>query len=142
MKAKTPISVALGGALERFADGWRWSDGMPEPRVRDMLLADIAPNFRVVSGKVEIPARWREARYWPNGRIDTQAAEEIAALIADAGRRSPIYAEGLAERLDAPRLKVHGYVIDVAQWDEVMREPCGVWWDKQHEDEILERARR
>src|SRR5438128_10943090 len=65
-----------------------------------MLLSDVAPSFRCCQHRgatcVEIPARWRDARYWPNGRVDTQAALAIAGLLRDAGTRHPIYAEGLA----------------------------------------------
>lgn len=145
-----PLAITLGGALQRYPDGWRWSDGTPERRVRDMLLADVAPNFRCQgygSGPdrrtcVEIPARWRtEERYWPSGRIDDQAALAIEALLRECGQRAAIYAEGLAEALDDHRLRIDGWIIDVAQWDAVMREPCGVWWDRAHEADILARAR-
>ena len=140
-----PLSTTLGGALQRYPDGWRWSDGTPEPRVRDMSLSDVAPNFRCCNRGgityVEIPAGWRQARYWPGGRIDTQAAQAIESLLAECGEHAPIYAEGLAEALDDHRLTTHGWLVDVAQWDAVMREPCGVWWDKAHEAEILARAR-
>ena len=50
MMTDTILSTALGGALQRRPDGWYWRDGTPEPRVRDMLLNDIAPNFRVMKG--------------------------------------------------------------------------------------------
>lgn len=140
-----PLSITLGGTLQRYADGWRWSDGTPEPRVRDMLFSHNAPNFRCCNRGgvtyVEIPARWREPRYWPGGRVDTQAANEIDALLREAGKRSPIYLEGLAEALDDHRITGDGWMVDVAQWDAVMREPCGCWWDKEHEADILARAR-
>lgn len=140
-----PLSTTLGGTLQRHTDGWRWSDGTPEPRVRDMMLSHVAPNFRCgLHGGVtcvEIPARWRDARYWPGGRIDTQAAVQIDDLLRECGRRSPIYLEGLAEALDDHRLTGDGWIVDVAQWDAVMREQCGAWWDQQHEAEIFARAR-
>ncbi|MBM3571198.1 MAG: hypothetical protein FJX52_02395 [Alphaproteobacteria bacterium] len=141
-----PLSTTLGGTLQRHADGWHWSDGTPETRVRHMLLSHVAPNFRC--GRhgsitcVEIPARWRQdARYWPGGRIDTDAAAAIDSLIRECGKREPIFLEGLAEALDDHRLTGDGYIVDVAQWDAVMREPVGVWWDKSDEDAILARAR-
>lgn len=140
-----PISTTLGGALHRYPEGWRWSDGTPEPRVRDMLLSDIAPNFRCITYAdityVEIPAGWRQGRYWPNGRVDPDAASAIDGLLRECGQRSPIYAEGLAEALDDHRLTTAGWLVDIAQWDAVLREPCGVWWDNAHEKEILTRAR-
>lgn len=140
-----PFYCALGGTIERYSDGWKWRDGQPEPRIRDMMLADVAPNFRCCRRGnvtyVEIPASWRSRRYWPNGRIDTQAAAEIEKLLHEAGERSAIYAEGLAEQLDDHRLSIDGWLVDVAQWDAVMREHCGCWWDKECESEILDRAR-
>jgi hypothetical protein len=140
-----PLSKTLAGALERWPDGWRWSDGTREPRIRDMLLTEIAPNFRCCRRSdvtyVEIPARWREARYWPGGRVDPDAANAIADLLAECGRKRAIYAEGLAEPLNDHRLTVDGWIVDVAQYDAVMREPCGAWWDKQHEQDILAHAR-
>lgn len=134
----TVISTVLDGTLQRHADSWRWRDGAPEPRVRDMLVADNAPNFRVSRGMVEIPRDWRSSRYWPTGqgrhRVDPQAAEEITRLIQDIGQPGAVYA-------DAPDQATHqGYLIPVAQWDAAMREPCGVWWDAQDEAAILDRA--
>jgi hypothetical protein len=113
--------------------------------VRDMLLSEVAPNFRCCNRGgityVEIPAGWRASRYWPGSRIDTQAAMEIDVLLREAGMRSEIYLEGLAEALDDHRPTGDGWLVDIAQWDALMREPCGCWWDKEREAEILARAR-
>lgn len=141
-----PLSTTLGGALHRYPEGWQWSDGTPEPRVTDMQLSHVAPNFRCANYGgvtcVEIPARWRQdARYWPDRRIDEQAAAQIDSLIRECGKRQAIYLEGLAEALDDHRLTGDGWTVDAAQWDAVMREPCGCWWDKKHEDDIFARAR-
>jgi len=138
----TILSTTLGGALQRRPDGWYWRDGTPEPRVRDMLLNDIAPNFRVLRGAVEIPDDWRVPRHWPNGRVDDDAAEAIGRLVSDLGKPGPIYADGLAETLDEPLAHVHGYTVPVAQWDAAMREPCGTWWDRAYEADILGIAKR
>lgn len=136
------LSTTLGGALQRRPDGWYWRDGTPEPRVRDMLLNDIAPNFRVQGGTVEIPHDWRAPRHWPNGRIDNDAAEAIGRLIGDLGKPGAIYADGLAEALDEPLAHVHGHTVPIAHWDAAIREPCGTWWDREHEADILDTARR
>ena len=140
-----PLSTTLGGTLQRHPQGWCWSDGTPEPRVRDMLLSHLAPNFRCCDRGgityVEIPARWRDARYWPGGQIDASAAQEIDALLRECGQRSAIYLEGLAEALDDHRLTGEGWRVDIAQWEAVMREPVGCWWDKREEADILPRAR-
>src|SRR6185312_4739980 len=125
------LHATLGGTLERHADGWRWRDGTPAPEVTDMLLDSISPNFRCSAGCVEIPHDWRKASYWPGSRIDTQAANAIAELIRDAGAASRIYAEGLAEWLDDHRLRKHGWVVPIAQWDAAMRELCGAWWPEE-----------
>ena len=138
----TILSTTLGGALQRRPDGWYWRDGTPEPRVRDMLLNDIAPNFRVQGGTVEIPHDWRAPRHWPNGRIDNDAAEAIGRLIGDLGKPGAIYADGLAEALDEPLAHVHGHTVPIAHWDAAIREPCGTWWDREHEADILDTARR
>ena len=138
----TILSTTLGGALQRRPDGWYWRDGKAEPRVRDMLLNDIAPNFRVMGSVVEIPHDWRAPRHWPRDRIDTQAAEAIARLLSDVGRPHLIYAAGIAEMLDDHRSAVQGYTVPIAQWDAALREPCGVWWDRAHEADILDIARR
>lgn len=137
----TPLSTTLGGTLQRYPGGWRWSDGTPEPRVRDMTYTDIAPNFRCSGSRVEIPWNWREARYWPKGRIDTDAALRIDGLLKEAGKRAPIYAEGIAEAIDDHRVTKHGWTVPIALWDAEMLECCGCWWDKSAEDEILARAR-
>lgn len=142
MMTDTILSTTLGGALQRRPDGWYWRDGTPEPRVRDMLLNDIAPNFRVLGGAVEIPHDWRAPKHWPNGRVDNDAADAIARLLNDVGRPASIYADGLAETLDEPASRAQGYTVPVTHWDAAMREPCGAWWDHQHAADILDTARR
>lgn len=140
----TTISTALGGTLHRTPDGWQWSDGTPEPRVRDLALADVAPNFRCATfgdgAYIEIPRRWRDARYWPGGRLDDEAVAAIAALLDEGGVRAPIFCEGLAEALDDHRLTADGYRVPAALWDAAMLEPCGCSWDRAHEAEILGKA--
>lgn len=137
--------TALGGALIRHTDGWRWSDGSTEPRVRDMSLADISPSFRCIttgSGTyVEIPHDWTDSRYWPRGHVDEDSRVAIQGLIRDGSAKpGPIYAEGLSEALDSHRLAKHGYLLPISVWDTVMGEVCGAWWDKDEEADILARA--
>ncbi len=140
--------TALGGALERHPEGWRWRDGTPARHVTDLLLIACAPNFRCAtygSGSgtvVAIPHDWRARRHWPSGRVDTETARVIDDLIRDCGTRGAIYADGLAEAFDDHRARIHGWTVPVAQWDAVMRAPCGASWDRAHEDAILTRARR
>ena len=133
----TILSTTLGGALQRRPDGWYWRDGAKEPRVRDRLLNHLAPNFRVLKGRVEIPRDWRAAKHWPGGRVDTEAAEAIARLLSDVGNPASIYADGLAETLDEPRSHVHGHTVPVSQWDAAMLEQAGAEWDMEHQPDIL-----
>ena len=58
-----PLS-AMGGLLVRHTDGWRWSDGSLEPRVRDLTAAEafelprvrsIDPSTGAVADYVSIP---------------------------------------------------------------------------------------
>jgi len=110
-----------------------------------MLLAELAPNFRRSRHGaitcVEIPASWDDARYRPGWRIETQAAAEIDSPLREAGRRAPIFAERLAEALDDHRVTVDGWLVDVAQYHAVMREPCGAWWAKADQDATMAIAR-
>lgn len=143
----TPTASVLDGALSRWSDGWRWRDGTPEPRVRDLTLREVAPNLRCTTygdGRcyVEVPATWRAARWWHGGRIDTEAAAAIAELIRDCGEPRAIYADGLAELCDDHRLTVRGWLVPIEQWDAALLEPCGASWDREHESDILARARR
>jgi len=140
------IHTALGGTLYRRIDGWYWSDGSSEPRVRDMLLDELAPNLRCTrrgdTTYVEVPHDWDAARYWPGGRQDTDAAHAIRELLqSPVAVRAPIYVEGLAEALDDHRIIKHGWLIPIEQWDVVMREHVGCWWDDGDEADILARAR-
>jgi len=42
--------TVLGGTLFRDESGtWHWADGTPEPRVWDLTLCDLAPNWRCIT---------------------------------------------------------------------------------------------
>lgn len=139
----TALCTALDGTLQRYPTGWRWSDGKDAPELRDMMLQDIAPNFRCSGGMGEIPHNWRNKRYWANERVDVGAANAIQELIDAVGQRRSIYAEGLAEALDDHRATIRGWVVPIPQWDAAMRTGIvGCWWDKSDEPAILDRARR
>lgn len=140
-------STTLGGALlRRLRGGWHWRSGDAEPRIRDMTLRDVAPNFRCCNRGgityVEIPGRWEEPRYWPGGRRDDQVAKAIRDLIREHGQRGAIYGEGYAELLDDHRVTVDGCIVPIQAWDDRMCDVVGRWWDKEHEADILTRAER
>lgn len=130
--------VCFGGALTRREDGWYWRDGRREPRVTDLLLRHLAPNFRCITRDrttyVEIPRHWRDQT------PDDDAAAAIAALISDHGRPADIYAEGVAEAFDDHRLTYRGYLVPIAAWDAAMSAVVGCRWDTEHEADLLRRA--
>ncbi len=71
------METALEGALVRRAPNvWVWADtGEAEPRVRDLLVLDLAPNYRVIArgGRryVEVP------RDWPRDVTDPDLEESL-----------------------------------------------------------------
>jgi len=114
MNTETTNMTALGGRLRRTGPGaWVRADGTPEPRVRDLRLADIAPNYRCTTygdGKtyVEVPATWQR----------DVADEDVAAAI---GR--------LTAGLDLRRLfHGRGYFVPVLDWDAEMNAVVGASW--------------
>lgn len=132
---------ALNGALIWRGSNWLWRDGTPEPRVRPMTLRDVAPNFRVMGGMVEVPKSWRDARHWPAEPVDSDAMRAIENLLTRAPAEM-IYHEGVAEKLNNHELRQPGYRVPVSEWDAVMGAVIGCWWDKADEAAILERAQQ
>ena len=120
---------------------------MREPRVRDTLLVELAPNFRCVNRRgttyIEVPHDWEAERHWPDGQVDEEAAIGIRQLLEGrATKARSIYADGLAELLDDHRLETNGYLVPIEDWNAVMRdEPIGCWWNQSDEGAILTRAR-
>jgi len=134
------MATALDGALQYIDGAWQWRTGEYEPRVRSMRLQDLAPSFRVsADGQVEIPKDWRGARHWPGGKIDQDALEAIERLTARP--MGMVYAEDTARQLDDHRLQRPGYLIPLAEWDEVMGAVIGCWWDQSDESAIIAKAR-
>ncbi len=138
------MSATFNGALRREAGEYYWSDGTHEPRVRSMRLKDLAPNFRCTTQHgetlVEIPKDWQQPKHWPDGHVDDDTRQAIAALVA--GRQlDMIYAEGTAEALRDHRLQRPGWLVPINEWDVALAVICGVWWDKADEADILAKAR-
>lgn len=128
---------ALSGALVRLDSGaWQWSDGTPEPRVRDMTIGSLAPSFRCRtygdgSCYVELPSNWRRLV------SDNDASAAIASLVRDA-KSARIFAE--PSRPDGVAGSRAGYLLPIAAWDAAMAAVVGCWWDKDQESDILARA--
>lgn len=144
---KIAIATALSGTLERRPDGWYWKDGQKEPRVTDLLLRHVAPNFRCITygdarTYVEIPHDWASARHWPNGRSDSDVRAAIREIIQHSSTvQAPIYAEGLAELIDDHRLTKSGWRAPIESWDALMNQPCGATWLQADQPTLLEKAR-
>ena len=136
------MPTVLGGALRRAEYGlWEWADtGAPEPAVRDLTLAHLAPSWRCIrcGGRtfVEIPADWERDTADPDVRM------AVAGLLRTAGVQAHIYAEGLAEALDLHRAVIPGWLVPVEAWDARMAEVVGAQWDRKDEARILTRAEK
>ena len=136
------MPTVLRGALRRAEYGlWEWADtGDPEPAVRDLTLADLAPSWRCThrGGRtfVEVPADWQR------DVADPDVQEAVAELLQIAGVYADIYAEGLAEALDLHRAVIPGWLVPVEAWDARMSEVVGAQWDRKDEQRILARAER
>ncbi len=133
------METALEGALVRRAPNvWVWADtGEAEPRVRDLRVLDLAPNYRVITwgGRryVEVPSDW------PRDVTDPDVEESLRRLCARPV--VDIYAEGVAEALDYHRVVSPGYLVPLEEWDEEMGRVIGAAWDGRDEPLLLERAR-
>ena len=135
------MPTVLRGALRRAEYGlWEWSDtGDPEPAVRDLTLADLAPSWRCVrrSGRtfVEVPADWQR------DVADPDVRKAVAELLQE-GTPAWIYAEDLAEALDMHCAVIPGWLVPIEAWDARMSEVVGAQWDRKDEERILARAER
>ncbi len=120
-----PLS-AMGGLLVRHPDGWRWSDGSPEPRVRDLTAAEAFPFTRV---RTVDPATGAVADYVsiPREALDDDA-DLLGDVIAFAGAR---VVAGERDSVEVP----------AEMWDTWARQVIGLGWDPADKEAILGRAR-
>lgn len=135
------MPTVLRGALRRAEYGlWEWADtGDPEPAVRDLTLADMAPSWRCIcyGGRtfVEVPADWQRD-------VDDPYVRKAVAELLQEGTPAWIYAEGLAEALDLHSAAIPGWLVPVEAWDARMSEVVGAQWDRKDEQRILARAQK
>jgi hypothetical protein len=134
------VYTVLRGALRRAEYGlWEWTDtGDPEPAVRDLTLADLAPSWRCTrrGGRtfVEIPGDWeRDVQ-------DADVRQAVRELLQTSGVCAEIYAEGLAELLGCHRTTVPGWLVPAESWNARMSEVVGAQWQRADEPRILARA--
>lgn len=139
MSITLPEITELDGALQRGDGGWYWANGQPEPRARDLLLEELAPDWRRVRrGRrawVEIPTEWRTRIRDPEL---TRAVSELVRQYADIG---PIRDEGAAAVVGERGQWRSGYRVPFEAWQVVMRQPCGATWDPGDDAEIRALAR-
>ncbi len=80
-----PLS-AMGGLLVRHPDGWRWSDGSIEPRVRDLTAAEAfeLPRVRSIDPTTDTVADYVSI---PRSALD-EDADLLGDVISFAGPRA------------------------------------------------------
>ncbi len=91
--------------------------------MRQMLIRDVAPNFRVSVGSVEIPAYWRSLCRYDDPEVYSFMVASIAHLIAEHGKKRQIYNEYGHHY----KSKTQGIVIPIDQWDKMARTPVPGW---------------
>lgn len=139
MRVFLPQITELDGALRRGDGGWYWADGRFEPRVRDLWLEELAPDWRCVRRGthtwVEIPTEWRTRVHHPEL---TRAVTELVRQYADIG---PIRDQGAATAVGERGQWRSGYRVPLEPWLVIMRQPCGATWDSGDDADIRARAR-
>lgn len=122
-----PIIAAMGGALLRDEQGWRWRDGRAEPRVFDVLAMDAYDLPRVVRVDADgARVLWASLR-----RRLAEAEPDLAEFLRDAGAlaREPADDPGAVE-------------VPWAMWESWARtRVVGVRWDEADEEDLLREAR-
>lgn len=163
-----PPSVSvLGGRLIRTGrNAWQWSDGEPEPRVRDLRAGDDW-NFRcrnyASTTYVEVLLsechRHKETLGWvlagvESGRyqqdtsgdhtgpmritIDDDGELQVDRMRIDPGEDPLLGNEPILHTRAIPKVAL----VPVAEWDDWSNNtPSGASWDREHEDAILAKAR-
>lgn len=126
-----PVTVtALAGALQRrLLGGWYWRSGDAEPRVRDLTLRQLAPNFRCATYGdktcVEIPAGWRQARcrLLQRRRAALEPAIDVAAHAHAALANGSSGSAAITAPLTCPRPHSESRTASARSW--LIRPTCG-----------------
>ncbi len=150
--------TTLAGALMRLGrHRWQWSDGEPEPRVRD--LSPDEWNFRCQGGHVEVlrgvameseALAWviagaREGRYRSGRSHDHMGPTVIDTATGEARRmhiqpgEDPLLGHEPLPEQPGPIPAV--LLVPIAEWDRwVAEHPAGASWAQRDEAAILDRA--
>ncbi len=127
-RAVNPTLTAMGGLLARTPDGWRWRDGAPEPRVRDLTEAEAFQFPRVTAAHPDDPTRRAVFVSVPVRALDDEPdLVEMLDAVGAAARNSED---------DAGRVEV----LETA-WDAWARgRVIGVLWEAEDEAALFETA--
>lgn len=140
MSFEVPVITELNGALRRDHRGWYWADGEREPRVRDLLLEEIAPDWRCVRrGRlawIEIPTDWRSSVE------QDELVRAVTELVRDYASIGPIDDLGAASNVGRRGHRRSGYRVPLPMWQMLMNQPIGATWDPGNDEAIRRRARR
>jgi len=139
MPITLPEIRELDGTLCRGPDGWYWCDGTFEPRVRDLYLEELAPDWRCVRrghcAWVEIPTDWRFHIH------DDELERAITELVRDYATIGSIRDESAARSVGERGQLRSGYRIPLKAWYLIMHQPIGATWGVSEDSVIRERAR-
>lgn len=129
----------LGGTLRRASDGWYWCDDTYEPRVRDLYLEELAPDWRCVRRArhawVEIPTDWRFHVH------DEELERALTELVRDYATIGSIRDDSAAHSVGERGQLRSGYRVPMAAWQLIMHQPVGATWSISDDAAIRERAR-
>lgn len=144
------ISVFDGTLIREGPNQWRWKDGAPEPRVRD--LSPDEWNFRCTTFAngtfVEVPighAREYNALTWVLERAQSgqyrsgRSGDRTGPMTLEDGRFHRLHvAQGVLSPGPIPSV----ILVPIEDWDAWVRDnPAGAEWDLEYEQDILIRAR-
>lgn len=139
MSFTVPTISEFDGALRRDHRGWYWADGERESRVRDLLLADLAPEWRCVRrgqlAWVEIPTDWRSSV------THDELVRAVTELVRDYASIGPIDDIGAVSAVGRRGQRRSGYRVPLQIWQMIMAQPVGATWDALDDEAIRERAR-
>ncbi len=139
MSYRPPEITELNGALRRNSRGWYWRDGEHEPRARDLLLEEIAPEWRRVRrGRlewIEIPTDWRTTVE------HDELIRAVTEMVRDYASIGPIDDVGAATAVGRRGHRRSGYRVPLQIWQMIMTQPIGATWEALDHEAILLRAR-
>lgn len=135
---RLPEITELGGALRRAPGGWYWADGTFEPRVRDLYLEELAPDWRCVRHArfawVEIPTDWRFQVK------DDEVRRAVNELVRDYATIGSIHDDSAAAAVGRRGQRRSGYRVPIRAWRLIMHQPAGAAWSRSDDAAIRERA--